>query len=89
MEIQLIDGVFTTSEAEILLQEIFRVKIQFLENRINTSNDSAEDVEHSEKRLIELQKRLNDGMNKIKSAGKDRITLHAVIELTTASRLTQ
>lgn len=89
MQILLIDGTFTLPEAEELLSEIFKVKIRFHENRIQTIRDTEEDIERSERRIIGLQNDLGKAIARIKNSGKDRITLYAELEVNTAGRLTQ
>lgn len=88
MEIQLISGVFTIAEAEELLKAIFKTKIQFHENRIRTIHETEEDIEHSERRIVQLQETLNKAIKKLKASGKTHTTLNAHIEVTTAERLT-
>lgn len=89
MEIQLISGVFTVSEAEELLTAIFNTKIQFHENRIRTIHETEEDIEHSERRIIQLQDTLRNAVKKLRQSGKTHTALNAHIEVTTAERLTQ
>lgn len=89
MEIKLIDGVFTIAEAEELLAAIFKTKIQFHENRIRTIHETEEDIEHSEKRIMQLQDTLKNAIRKLKESGKAHTALHATIELNTIGRLTQ
>ena len=89
MEIQLISGVFTIAEAEELLTAIFKTKIQFHENRIRTIHETEEDIEYSERRIIQLQQTLNNALKKLKESGRTHTALNAHIEVSTASRLTQ
>jgi chaperonin cofactor prefoldin len=89
MDIQLISGVFTIEEAEELLTAIFNTKIQFHENRIRTIHDREEDIEHSEKRIIQLQETLRGAIRKLRESGKTHTALNAHIEVNTAARLTQ
>lgn len=89
MEIKLIDGVFTINEAEELLTEIFKIKIAFHEKKIKTILTTEEDIEHSEKRIIELQNTLSNAIKKIKSRGKTHTALNAHIEVNTMQLLTQ
>jgi len=88
MEIQLISGVFSIAEAEQLLTAIFKTKIQFHENRIRTVHEREEDIEHSEKRIIQLQETLNNAVKKLKESGRTHTALNAHIEVSTADRLT-
>lgn len=89
MEIKLIDGVFTINEAEELLTEIFKIKIAFHEKKIKTVHITEEDIEHSEKRIIELQNTLSNAIKKMKAKGKTHTALNAHIEVNTMQLLTQ
>lgn len=89
MEIQLISGVFTIAEAEELLTAIFKTKIQFHENRIRTIHETEEDIEHSERRIIQLQQTLTNAIKKLKESGRTHTALNAHIEVSTAAKLTQ
>lgn len=89
MEIQLISGVFSISEAEELLTAIVNTKIQFHQNKIRTIHETEEDIEHSEKRIIQLQDTLRQAISKMKESGKTHTALNAHIEVNTAMRLTQ
>lgn len=89
MDIPLISGVFTIREAEELLTAIFKTKIQFHENRIRTIHTSEEDIEHSERRIMQLQETLSDSIRRLKRSGRTHTALHAHIEVNTFERLTQ
>ncbi len=89
MQIVLIDGMFTLPEAEELLSEIFKVKIRFHENRIQAIRDSMEDVDRSEKKIIALQDRLSNAIAKVRAEGKERISLYAEIDVSTAKGIGQ
>lgn len=89
MELQLINGVFTIEEAEKLLTDIFHIKIRFHENRIRTNHDREEDIEHSERRIIQLQMALREAIAKLRKNGRTHTSLNAHIEITTAEQLVQ
>lgn len=89
MEIQLISGTFTIEEAEALLTAIFKTKIAFHEQKINTLRDSEEDIKQSEKKIMQLQETLRNTIQKMKEKGQTHTCLNAHIEVNTASRLTQ
>jgi len=89
MEIQLISGTFTVVEAEELLTVIFKTKIAFHEQRINTLRDSEEDIKQSEKKIMQLQETLRNAIKKMKEKGQTHTCLNAHIEVNTVSRLTQ
>lgn len=89
MEIRLISGTFTIAEAEELLTAIFNTKIAFHENKIRTIAITEEDIEHSERRIIELQKTLRAAIDKMRQAGLTHTVLNAHIEVNTTPRLAQ
>jgi len=88
MEIKLISGVFTIAEAEELLNAVFQTKIRFHENRIRTIHETEEDIEHSEKRIMQLQETLRNSVKRLKESGKTHTQLNAHIEVNTMPRLT-
>jgi hypothetical protein len=88
MEMQLISGTFTIAEAEELLTAIFKTKIAFHEQRINTLRDSEEDIKHSEKKIMQLEQTLRDAIKKMKEKGQTHTCLNAHIEVNTTVRLT-
>jgi predicted nucleic acid-binding Zn-ribbon protein len=88
MEIKLIDGIFTIEEAEMLLTAIFKTKIAFHEQKIKTIHDSEEDIEHSEKRIIQLEQTLRDAIRKMREKGQTHTSLNAHIEVNTTQQLT-
>lgn len=83
MEIQLISGNFTVAEAEKLLTAIFKTKIAFHEQRINTLNETEEDIKHTEKKIMQLQQTLRDAIKKMKEKGQTHTSLNAHIEVNT------
>jgi predicted nucleic acid-binding Zn-ribbon protein len=89
MEIQLISGTFTIAEAEELLTAIFKTKIAFHEQKIQTIHNSEEDITHSEKKIVELQERLRNAIKKLKQNGQTHTSLNAHIEVNTMPRLHQ
>lgn len=89
MEIQLISGTFTVAEAEELLTAIFKTKITFHEQKINTLRDSEEDIKQSEKKIMQLQETLRNAIKKMKEKGQTYTSLNAHIEVNTVARLTQ
>jgi hypothetical protein len=89
MEIQLISGVFTIAEAEALLTDIFNTKIRFHQNRIRTIHQMEEDIEHSEKRIMQLEQTLRNAVRKLKESGKTHTSLNAHIEVNTIEQLCQ
>lgn len=88
MEIKLIDGVFTTDEAESLLTTIFKTKIAFHEQKIKTIQVMEEDIEHSERRIIQLQETLREAIREMREKGETHTSLNAYIEVSSMERIT-
>ena len=88
MEIKLIDGCFPIEEAEKLLTAIFQAKIAFHEQKIKTIHHSEEDIEHSERRIIQLEETLRETVRKMKQKGRTHTFLNAHIEVNTMAQLT-
>lgn len=88
MDIELISGVFSIAEAEQLLTAIFNTKIQFHQNRIRTTHETEEDIEHSERRIVHLEETLRNAIRKLKQSGRTHTHLNAHIEVNTMARLT-
>lgn len=79
MNLQLINGQFSSKEAIEILSQMLHVKIKFHESKINqTSNE--EEVKMREKRIKELQKDLFDVRQYIESQG-DSISMQSTITL--------
>ncbi|TAF75140.1 MAG: hypothetical protein EAZ53_06525 [Bacteroidetes bacterium] len=79
MNIQLINGQFSTKEAIDILTQMLHVKVKFHESKINeTSNE--EEVKMREKRIKELQKDLYEVRNYIESKG-GFVNMQSVITL--------
>jgi cob(I)alamin adenosyltransferase len=89
MELQLISGRFAPADAEQILRDIFKVKIEFHERKIRTLHQTEESIEHAEKRIHELQKTLRYVLSRIKEGGREMVDLHAHIELSLAEPITQ
>lgn len=89
MEIQLLSGVFTISEAETLLTAIVKVKIAFHEAKINTIHMSEEDIKYSEGKIINLQETLRLTIEKLKTNGQTHTSLNAHININTTPQLHQ
>jgi hypothetical protein len=87
MEIQLISGNFTPSEASELLTAIFKTKMTFHENKIRTIYESEEDIKHSEKKIMQLEGVLRNALQQIKDSGQTQISLNAHIDVDTTTIL--
>lgn len=81
MDIELINGRFSIEEAEQLLSAIVKVKISFHEERIRTVHVTEEDIKHSEKRIVALQKKLREAISKLKEDKQIFTRIHAHIEV--------
>ena len=88
MELQLISGRFEAKDAEQILTDIYNVKISFHQQKIRTHIDSEENIKHAEKRILQLEENLRNVIAKIKNSGKDRIDIHAHIDISFAPPLT-
>ena len=87
MEIELINGRFSISEAQQLLTEIIQAKIAFHEKRVRILDETEEDIKHSERRIKSLQESLQNIYRKISEKGIGEIDLRAHIEISFAPRL--
>lgn len=79
MELQLIKGSFTQTEAIELISQMINVKIKFHEHKIENSHNE-EDIKMREQRIKQLQKDLSEARQQIISAGEN-CDLEAVIKL--------
>lgn len=79
MNIQLIQGEFSSNDALELITLMIHVKIKYHENRI-TVNSSEEDVKYRESKIKNLQKELFDFRNNI-SADTKNIKIDANIKI--------
>lgn len=77
----LINGSYTTAEAEQLLSGLFKVKTEFHMARINTGESSEEDIKHSEKRIMELESELRRVINTLKAGSYERVVMNARLVL--------
>jgi hypothetical protein len=89
MEIQLISGTFTVTEAEQLLSAIFQTKISFHQNKIRVEDENEEDIKHSERRILQLEETLRNAIRKMKEKGQTHTSLNAHIEVNTMPRFTK
>ena len=78
MEIQLIDGQYTSADALELLTQIIHVKIKFHENKIS-GKSTEEDVKARERRIKQLQKDLFELRNYISSKRGGAIALRSTV----------
>jgi Tfp pilus assembly protein PilN len=81
MDTLLVDGRYTTAEAEMLLSKLLKVKIDFHIARIDTANSSEENIKHSEKRIKELEKEHRRISQLLKSGSYQYVALRANLRL--------
>ena len=79
--LQLLNGRYEKAEAKKLLTDLVKAKIGFHENRIKTSLHSEEDIKHSENRVKQLQRDLQDFVKAIDENQGSQIDLYAKIEI--------
>ena len=78
--IQLINGRYTATEAELLLSKIIKVKQSFHEDRIRTHSEHEEDIKQSEKRIKELEETLRHALLVLRDA-KGFVDVSASIQI--------
>ncbi|MBC7605468.1 MAG: hypothetical protein H7199_00715 [Burkholderiales bacterium] len=79
MELQLIDGAFSTTETIDILTQLFHVKIKFHEEKVRNSYNE-EDIKMRERKIKLLQKNLDEARAYIKKENKD-FHLESVINI--------
>jgi hypothetical protein len=79
MEIHLIDGQFSATEAIAILTQLTEVKIKYHENKIKSSHNE-EDIKMRERKIKKLQKELADSREHIQKQTSN-ITINSTINL--------
>jgi hypothetical protein len=79
MEIHLIDGQFSATEAIAILTQLTEVKIKYHENKIKSSHNE-EDIKMRERKIKKLQKELADSREYIQKQTSN-ITINSTINL--------
>jgi hypothetical protein len=79
MNIQLIQGDFSSKEALELITQMIHVKIKYHENKI-ANNNNEEDIKHRESKIKNLQKELFEARNTIDVKTKN-IKLDGIIKI--------
>lgn len=79
MEIHLIDGQFSTTDAIAILTQLTEVKIKYHENKIKSSHNE-EDIKMRERKIKKLQKELADSREYIQKQTSN-ITINSTINL--------
>jgi len=80
MELELIDGQFTSSEAISIITQMIHVKIKFHESKIE-NNSNEEDVKMRERKIKRLQKELYEVRHEIENSS-GMLVMHSNITLT-------
>ncbi len=80
MNIPLIQGMFSASDAIDLITQMIHVKIKFQESKIN-STSSEEEIKMRERRIKELQKDLYEARKEIESKSGSAMEMQAIIEV--------
>jgi hypothetical protein len=86
MEIKLISGRFSVNEAEQLLTAIFKAKMSFHEEKIQSFHGSEEDIKHSEKRILQLEQTLRETIASLKADGVAYTNMEAHIDVSFPKR---
>lgn len=81
MDSLLLNGRYTIAEAEQLLSNLFKVKTDFHIAKIDTANLSEEDIQHSERRITELENEYRGIIRQLKKGSYKHVALHAKIVL--------
>ncbi len=79
MNIQLIQGEFSPSDALDIITQMIHIKIKYHENKINRDSDEA-DIKSRENKIKNLQKELFEVRNFI-SSKNERVKIESVIKL--------
>ena len=79
MNIQLIQGAFSSGDTLELINEMIQIKIKYHENKIG-KNSSEEDVKYREGKIKRLQNELSELRNNINDQSKN-LQLDAIIKI--------
>lgn len=79
MNIQLIQGAFSSKDALDLITQMIHIKVKYHENKINNSSNE-EDIKFREMKIKRLQKELFDCRKKI-DANNSNVKLDATIQI--------
>ena len=80
MNIQLIQGEFSPSDALDIITQMIHIKIKYHENKINRDSDEA-DIKSRENKIKKLQKELFEVRNYINGSKTDRMKIESSIVL--------
>lgn len=79
MNIQLLQGEFSSNDALELITKMIHIKVKYHESRISTES-SEEDIKYRESRIKRLQKELYD-LRKSIDGNKKNLKLDAIIKI--------
>ncbi len=79
MNIQLIQGEFSTNDAIELITQMIHIKIKYHENKIH-SNSNEEDIKNREAKIKRLQKELFE-LRKIINSKTQSVKVEAIIKV--------
>lgn len=79
MELQLMDGQFSPTDAIVIITHLIEVKIKYHENKIKSSQNE-EDIKMRERKIKALQKELADSRTYIQNHSGD-ILIKSTIKL--------
>lgn len=79
MEIHLIDGQFSATDAIAIITQLTEVKIKYHENKIKSSHNE-EDIKMRERKIKKLQQELADSREYIQKQTRN-ITINSTINL--------
>lgn len=81
MEFTLVSGRFTAGETEELVNQLVKVKSDFHLKKMAASPQSDEATRHSERRLAEIQAKMQEIMNMIGTGGYKHVGIYAKLTL--------
>ncbi len=81
MDSILLNGRYTVEEAEQLLSELYNVKTNFHIAKIDTVNLAEEDIEHSERRIRELDAEIRRIKQTLRAGNYSHVAIHAKLSL--------
>ena len=79
MEIQLIQGIFSSNDALTLITQMIETKIKFHENKINLCS-AVEDIKNRESKIKHLQNVLFELRNNL-NVEKSKVNIEALIKI--------
>lgn len=89
MELTLIYGIYPKQDAISIVSDIFGIKIQYHQKRIESGMLSGEELQHAEKRIGQLKISLDQLLQKIRSHKEPELNIEAHIDLNVFAPITQ